>query len=155
MHLRLPLPAVALAAVLAVSPVVLHAQDAAPPPPPETHYIGVTTFSAPFNAEGQKVMWWIDSVMVPGAKLDPSVLSYRIGRHIYGSSAGDIVIITEYADWASINADCEPCDAWFEERQPEEGTPEREAWDEAFQAFLKHFHGHQDEIYTSLVSRSK
>ena len=153
MHLRLPLPAVALAAVLAVSPVVLHAQDAAPPP--ETHYVGVTTFSAPFNAEGQKVMWWIDSVMVPGAKMNPAVLSYRVGRHIYGSSAGDIVTISEYADWASINANCEPCDAWFEQRQPAEGTPEREAWDEAFQAFLKYFHGHQDEIYTSLVSRSK
>jgi hypothetical protein len=153
MPLRLPLLAVALATVLAVSPVVLHAQDAAPPP--EIHYMAVTTFSAPFNAEGQKVGWWIDSVMAPGAKVDPNVLSYRVGTHIYGSSAGDIIITTEYADWTSINADCEPCDAWFEERQPEEGTPEREAWDEAQAAFFKYFHGHQDEIYTVQMDRAK
>ncbi|NNG17813.1 MAG: hypothetical protein HKM89_15165 [Gemmatimonadales bacterium] len=153
MHLRLSLPAVALAAGLAVSPVVLHAQDEAPPP--EIHYMTVAKFSAPYSDAGQKVMWWIDSVMVPSAKMNPHVLSTRVGTHIYGSSGGDIVMMTEYADWNAINADCEPCDAWFEERQPEEGTPEREAWDEAQAAFFKYFTGHQDEIYSVNMNRAK
>lgn len=154
MHLRLPSLAVALAAAFAVSPVVLHAQDADAAPPANT-FITVTSFSAPFNDEGQKVLWWVDSVMVPSSKMNPNVLHLRVGTHNWGSSAGDIVMIAEYADWNAINADCEPCNAWFEERQPAEGTPEREAWDEAQAAFLKHYHGHQDEIYFALTSRSK
>jgi hypothetical protein len=152
MHLRASLTGVALAAALAMLPATVLAQDAAPP---ENTFITVTTFSAPFNDEGQKVAWWIDSVMVPGAKMNPNVLHFRVGGHNWGSSAGDIVMISEYADWNAINADCEACDEWFENRQPAEGTPEREAWDEAQAAFLKHYHGHQDEIYFAQTSRSK
>ena len=151
MHLRVSLSGVALAAALAVLPATVQAQDAAP----ENTYITVTTFSAPYTSEGQKVAWWIDSVMVPSAKMNPNVLHYRVGGHNYGSSAGDIVMIAEYADWNAINADCEPCNAWFEERQPEEGTPERKAWDEAQATFFKYYHGHQDEIYLAQSSRSK
>ncbi len=99
--------------------------------------------------------WWIDSVAVPSAKMDPNVVSYYVGGHNYGSSAGDIVMIAEYADWNAINADCAACTAWFEKRQPAEGTPERTAWNEAQAAFFKHNHGHSDEIYAVQPSRSK
>lgn len=143
---------VALAAALVAFPATAHGQAAAPP---ATHYVTVTTFSAPFNDEGGKVMWWIDSVMVPLAKMDPNVLHMRVGGHIWGSSAGDIIMIAEYADWNAVNADCAACDAWLEKRRPAEGTPEREAWNEAQATFLKYYHGHHDEIYASQVSRSK
>ena len=151
MHLRVSLSGVALAAALAVLPGTVQAQDAAP----ANTYITVTTFSAPFTSEGQKVMWWVDSVMVPNAKMNPAVIGFRVGTHNYGSSAGDIVMMAEYADWASINADCAACDEWFENRRPAEGTPEREAWNEAQATFFKYYHGHQDEIYVSQVARSK
>lgn len=142
----------AFVGILVALPAALPAQEAEP----EIHYLAVTTFHVPFNAQDQeKVNWWIDSVMVPTANMNPHVLSARIGNHIYGSSGGDIILITEFADWNAINADCEPCNTWFESRQPAEGTPEREAWDEAQATFLKYFTGHHDEIYTTNMSRAK
>ena len=152
MRLKVSLTGAALATALLVLPAAVQAQAAAAPQP---HYVTVTTFSAPYDAEGQKVWWWIDSVMVPSAKMDPNVVRYYVGGHNYGSSAGDIVMIAEYANWTAINADCAACTAWFEKRQPAEGTPERTAWNEAQAAFFKHYFGHSDEIYAVQPSRSK
>ena len=152
MRSRLPFIGVALAFTLVALPATIQAQAAAAPQP---HYVTVTTFSAPYDAEGQKVWWWIDSVMVPSTKMDPNVVRYSVGGHNYGSSAGDIVMIAEYANWTAINADCAACTAWFEKRQPAEGTPERTAWNEAQAAFFKHYFGHQDEIYAVQPGRSK
>jgi hypothetical protein len=151
MRLKVSLSGVALATALLVLPAAVQAQAAAP----ATHYVTVTKFSAPFSAEGQKVWWWIDSVMVPSAKMNPNVVRYSVGGHNYGSSAGDIVMIAEYANWTAINADCAACSEWFEKRQPAEGTPERTAWNEAQAAFFKHYFGHSDEIYAVQSSRSK
>ena len=92
---------------------------------------------------------------IPSAKMNPNVVHYSVGGHNWGSSAGDIVIIAEYANWNAIDADCAACIEWFEKRQPAEGTPERTAWDEAQAAFFKHYFGHSDEIYAVLDSRSK
>lgn len=142
-----------LACTLTLTPASLVGQEAEMEP--VTHYLAVTTFHVPYNDDQDKVSWWIDSVMVPNAKMNPNVLSFRVGNHIYGSSGGDVILLTEYADWPAINADCEPCNAWFENRQPAEGTPEREAWDEAQAMFFKYFSGHDDEIYAVNMSRAK
>jgi len=152
MRLKVSLTGAALATALLVLPAAVQAQAA---PAPSNHYVTVTKFSAPFSAEGQKVWWWIDSVMVPSAKMDPNIVHYSVGGHNYGSSAGDIVMIAEYANWTAINADCAACDEWFEKRTPAEGTPERTAWNEAQAAFFKHYFGHSDEIYAVRNSRSK
>lgn len=137
---------------ISITPGAVHAQEEAPP----THYLSVTTFQVPYDADArQTVNWWIDSVMVPTAKMNPSVRSYRVANHIYGARGGDIVIVTEYADWNAINADCEPCSTWFQNRQPAEGTPEREAWNAAQAMFFKYFTGHHDEVYVFNMSRAK
>jgi hypothetical protein len=132
----------------------LHAQ--AEEEPEEIHYITVTTFKVPLGEASQKVSMWIDSVMVPLAHLNPNVLSYRIGRHYWGSSAGDFVIISEWASWEAIAAPCgEPCETWTAENEPVDGTPRAETWDEMFATFLKYYSGHRDEVYAVPMSRAK
>jgi hypothetical protein len=122
----------------------------------ELHYITVTTFKVPLGEVGQQVGMWIDSVMVPLARLNPNVFSYRVGRHYWGSSAGDYVIITEWASWEAIAAPCgEPCDTWTAETEPEEGTPRAEMWDKIYAMFMKYYSGHRDEIYAVPMSRAK
>ena len=91
-------------------------------------------------------MNWVRDVMVPLTKLNDAVVSYRVANHAYGTG-GQVVFITEYASWDAINAPCEPCNAAFEEMRPEEGTPEREVWDENLAAFLAAYSHHQDETY--------
>ncbi len=149
--LRWPVAA-ALVAVLMVPSAGLQAQAA----DTTTHYLAVTTFHVPFvTKDQQQVSWWIDSVMVPSTKMNPHVLSSRVGAHIYGSRGGDVILVTEYASWSAINAPCEPCMTWFQGRTPAEGTPARKAWDEAQATFLKYFTGHHDEIYAVDTRRSK
>ena len=97
----------------------------------------------------------IDEVWAPSAKMDPNVLSFRVATHNWGSNSNQAVMIYEYADFASINADCEPCDTWYDSQQPAEGTPEREEWDEREETFFKAYAGHSDEIYATNMSRAK
>jgi hypothetical protein len=61
-----------LAAALVVPAHVPHAQADAPNGP---HYITVTTFDVPIGEASQQVNQWIDSVMVPLARLNPNVLA--------------------------------------------------------------------------------
>ncbi len=123
---------------------------------PELHYMTVTTFSVPLGEAGQDVMMWVDSVMVPLNRLNPNVLSFRVGRHAWGSDSGHVIMIAEYADWDAIEADCgAPCENWMEANQPEEGTPEADEWDKVQATFLKYYTGHKDDIYVVPVSRSK
>ena len=88
-------------------------------------------------------------------KVDPNILSYRVATHNWGANSKDIVIMAEYDEWADIEADCPACDAWFEENQPEEETPEREEWDAMAETFFKYFSGHKDEIYATNMNRAK
>ncbi|UCF20425.1 MAG: hypothetical protein JSU87_03185 [Gemmatimonadota bacterium] len=145
--------AAAVAVMMSVSPKAMSAQETSEP---AFHYITVTTFNVPLGQEGSGVMMWVDSVMVPLAKLNSNVLSYHVGRHNWGSSGGQVVIISEYPSWAAIEADCgEPCAQWMQETQPEEGTPRAEQWDKIQATFLKYYTGHSDEIYAVPNSRSK
>lgn len=146
--------ATSLALAISLAPKSVQAQAGAQDP--EFHYLTVTTFDVPLGADGQQVMMWIDSVMVPLAQLDPNVLSYRVGRHNWGSSAGQVIIVTEFASWEAIGADCgEPCETWTAENQPAEGTPEAEKWDAIQATFQKYYTGHRDEIYFLNMNRSK
>lgn len=122
---------------------------------PEFNYITVTRIRLPATQERQKAMEWVDQVMAPQAKNNPNVLWYRVATHNWGSDSRDVVIIAEYDEWADIEAECEPCQAWFEANQPAEGTPEREEWDAMAEAFFDYFSGHRDEIYLTNMSRAK
>jgi hypothetical protein len=144
----------AAVAMLLVTPPTVFAQEEAEPEP-VFHYVTVTTWDFPGGEQGQKAMDWVEKVQMPLTRMNPNVLSSRFARHIWGSNSAQAVQIVEYADWAAINADCEPCDAWFEEQQPEEGTPEREEWDAMAQAFFQGYLGHHDEIYLADMDYAK
>lgn len=125
--------------------------------PPETRVITITTFHVPPGEDGQKVMRFIDRVIAPQARNNPNVLSYRVAQHFWGSNSSEAKIIAEYADWASVEAPCgAPCEEWSEENIPEEGTPEREEFDELSQAWQRaFFQGHSDEVYSVNMNRAK
>jgi hypothetical protein len=114
--------------------------------PPTLHYITTSTFHLQYGGSRPAAMNYITDVMVPLAKMNDAVVSYRVAQHMYGTG-GQVVFITEYASWDAINATCEPCNAAFEEMTPAEGTPERVEWDENLAAFLKAYSHHQDETY--------
>ena len=149
------LPALALALVL-LAPTVAVAQDDGQAP--EIRVLQITTFYAPQGEERQKMMQFINRVIAPQARNNVHVLSYRVATHFYGANSTEIKLITEYPDWESVAAPCgEPCQTWAEENIPEEGTPEREEFDEQQAAWLKLFlaGGHSDEIYNINMSRAK
>lgn len=122
---------------------------------PEIRYLTTSQFKVPFGEDRAAVMWWVDSVTVPTANMNPAVLWSRVATHIWGSDSRDVVFMTEYSSWADINAPCEVCNEWFDERQPEEGTPEREEWDANLAMFLKYNSGHKDQIFTINMDRAK
>ena len=145
---------IAGAAVLLITPLAAFAQEEEEAEP-VIHYLTVTTFDAPGGDEGALVREWFETIGAPLAKLNPNVLSYRVAIHNWGANSAQVVIIAEYADWAAIEGDCAECDAYFEEMQPEEGTPEREEWDAIGSAFFKAYRGHSDEIYTVNMDLAK
>ena len=143
------------AAILVMNPLAAFAQEQEEPEP-EIHYITATVFDVPSGEKGQKVWEYIESVIVPLNQLDPNVLHSSVLTHNWGSNSAEVVLVAEYADWAAIEASCgEPCRAWFEENQPEEGTPEREEWDAMAQAFSRAYNGHRDEIYEKSMDWAK
>lgn len=144
---------VVLAGSLLTAPSVALAQD--DEEEPVIHYITTTTFDAPVGDDRAVVFEYIDEVWAPGTQMDPNVLWFRVATHNWGANSNSVVMITEYADFASINAVCEPCDEWYDSQEPEEGTPEREAWDEREATFFAAYAGHADEIYTTNMSRAK
>jgi hypothetical protein len=124
------------AVILAMTPSASFAQEDEASEP-EIHYVTATVFEVPPGEEGQKVMAFIDAVWVPIAKVNPNVLHSSVLVHNWGSNSAEVVLAFEYADWAAIEAYCHECDAWDEENEPEEGTPERVEWDAMFAAFFK------------------
>lgn len=125
---------------------------------PEIRVLQVTTFHAPQGEERQRMMQFIDRVIAPQARNNPHVLSYRVATHLYGSNSTEIKLISEYADWESVEAPCgEPCQAWAEENIPEEGTPGWEEFDAQRAAWFNLYlsAGHSDEIYSVNMGRAK
>lgn len=149
----MPLLGLLAAAVIPTAALAQESEET----PPEVRVLTVTTFQLPAGEEGQKVMQFIDRVIAPQARNNPNVLSYRVAQHYWGSNSSELKLISEYADWASVEAPCgPPCETWAEANIPEEGTPEREEFDEQAQAWQQAFFaGHVDEIYTVNMSRAK
>ncbi len=123
------------AAALTLAPAPVLAQD--DEEEPDINYITVTYIKMPATQDRQKAMQWIDQVMAPVAKLDSNVLWYRVATHNWGGNSKDVVIMAEYDEWADLEADCPACEAWFDENQPAEDTPEREEWDAMAETFFK------------------
>ncbi|HEV2130879.1 MAG TPA: hypothetical protein VGR27_07245 [Longimicrobiaceae bacterium] len=97
----------------------------------------------------------IDTVMVPMTRMNPNVLSFRVAMHAWGANSSDILFISDYPNWAAIDAACQPCEQWFQAQQPREGTPERARWDAMGAALQRAYAGHSDEIYAAPMGRAK
>jgi len=140
-------------ATLAAAPT-LHAQ-AAPQAPADFRVLTVSSFRVPLGEDRGKVMDFMEKWMVPPTKVNPNVLSYRIGQHWYGANSSDVVIVAEYPNWASMTAPCQPCQEWNRANMPAQGTPERQAFSEAQALFLKYYSTHADQIFQVPNSMAK
>lgn len=135
-------------------PTALLAQ-AAQQPPSETRFVTVSSFRVPIGPDRTTVLQYMEKWMVPPARMDQNVLSYRVGFHNWGSNASDMVIIAEYLTWPAINADCAPCTKWLEDSRPKEGTPERKTYDDQLAVFQKYYATHADQIYAADMRLAK
>jgi hypothetical protein len=146
---RLIAPALVLAALCMPAAASAQAQ-------PEVRYLTVSKFQMPADSMQRRlVMLNIDSVMVPYARMDPNVLSYRVLTHNWGADSDDILIVAEYGSWSAIEAVCDACNTWVTSKTPAAGTQERARWDAMGDAFARAYAGHADEIYASPVRRIK
>ncbi len=123
---------------------------------PVTRVVTVTSFSLPFQHR-ETVIPWMQKYFLPGQQLNPAAITTRVLFHNWGSDAADVVLVTEYASWADIEADCgQPCDDYDEANpEPEEGEEGYEAYEEAADLFTKYFSRHRDEIYVAPMDMAK
>jgi hypothetical protein len=156
MRLSPRMSATALFVAAACAPAIGNAQTPAQASQPEVRYVTVSKFALPQDTMQRRlVMMVIDSVLVPQARMDPNVLSYRVLTHNWGADSNDMLIMAEYLTWAAIEAPCAACDAWLESKTPAAGTPERTRWDAMGAAFQRAYQGHSDEIYSTQMRRAK
>lgn len=147
--------ALALIATLALAATPAFAQDDEDEGP-ANRVVSVTTFELPYHHRS-KVIPWMQEYFVPGAQLNPNVITSRVLFHLYGDHGSQIVFLSEYADWADIDADCgAPCEEYFEAHPfPEEGDEGYEEFAEAQELFNKYYSHHKDMIYTSTSNWAK
>ncbi|MFQ5890552.1 MAG: hypothetical protein ACE5JR_10940 [Gemmatimonadota bacterium] len=123
---------------------------------PGTRIVSVTSFDVPFGERGTVFPWMVE-YFLPNFQLNPKVLNFRVLFHNWGSNAAAVALVAEYAEFADIAAECgEPCEEYREAHPvPEEGTPEREEYDEGQAAFNKRYAYHRDEIYVAPMITAK
>ncbi len=83
-------------------------------------------------------------------KKNPHILSQRVMQHFYGNNNHDVVIVTEYKDWAAIDAASNMDTELFEKYWKDEAS--RRQYNRAFN---KYFSGHSDEIYSERTKLRK
>lgn len=83
-------------------------------------------------------------------KKNPLVISQRVVQHFYGSNNHDVVFITEYKDWASIDAAGDKDTELFEKYWKDDAS--RRQFN---RAYGKYFTGHSDEIYSERTKLRK
>lgn len=123
---------------------------------PGTRVVTVTTFQVPF-ADRPQLFPWILEYFAPGIQLNPNVIGFRMLFHNWGSDASQVIMVSEYEDFADIEAECgQPCDDYFEQHPvPEEGEEGYEEYQEGQALFNKYYSHHRDEIYTSPMAVAK
>jgi hypothetical protein len=138
------------------APQFVVAQDGDDDEAPETAVVTMSKFKVPFGEDRGKVMEFIERVTAPAARLNPNVLGFYVLTHNYGADSRDVILVRVYDDFSKIEAPCgEPCETWFEENFPEEGTPERDEIDALGEVFGKYYARHSDEILTSHLDLAK
>lgn len=83
-------------------------------------------------------------------KKNPHILSQRALQHLYGNDNRDLVWVTEYKDWASVDAASKMDTELFEKSWKDEASRRQ------FNRMLnKYFGGHSDEIYSERTKLKK
>lgn len=115
---------------------------------PGGRYVTVTVFHVP-NYDRGKVFPWMEEYFLPGMQLNPNVRNFRVMWHNWGSDATEVLLVSEFDDWADIEAECgQPCDDYYDQHEaPEEGEEGWEEWSDAQRTFSKYYSKHRDEIY--------
>lgn len=108
------------------------------------HYYTVTTWKIDIPEDGSRAEFnqlmknFSDKVV----KNNDKVISEKVMFHISGSDMRDVVVITEYASWADIDAASITQNELMQSAWPDEG--ERSAF---MKSFFKYVVTHSDEIY--------
>lgn len=122
---------------------------------PETRVLTITAFHVPFGQKMGRFMEYADEYIVPPAAEDPHILMFRVATHFWGTTDVTVWLITEYASLTEMELSNDWQGEWYEQ-QYLEGTPEREAADEAFQEeFAAYFAQHEDQILNVNMNRAK
>lgn len=150
---KFPLAAICVGLLGLLFADVVRAQEEDEEPP--TRIVTVTSFELPFT-EREKVFPWMEEYFLPGIQLNPNVRNFRMMVHFWGSDAAQVILVSEYDDWAAIDAECgAPCEEYFDAHpEPEEGDEGFEEFDDAAQTFGKYYAKHRDEIYTAFMNQS-
>jgi hypothetical protein len=136
--------------VLAAPVQAQEAQEA-----PETRVLTMTAFHVPFGQKMAGFMEFADEYMVPPAAEDPYILMFRVATHYWGTTDVTVWLMTEYASLTDMELSNDWQSEWYEQQYPE-GTPEREAADEAFQKeYISYFAVHEDHILNVNMNRAK
>lgn len=123
--------------------------------PPETRVLTITAFHVPFGQKMIRFMDYAEQYLVPPAAEDPHILMFRVATHSWGTTDVTVWLITEYGSLTEMDLSNGWQNEWFEQHYPE-GTPEREAADEAFEKELApYFARHEDEILNVNMNRAK
>ena len=116
------------------------------------HYYTVTTWkisipeggsNTEFNALAKE---WYDKVTSKNDK----IISEKVLRHGYGNDMRDWVYITEYANWADIDAAAE-----VQNKLVDEGWTNKDERKKFFDTFWKYVDTHSDEILQELPDLRK
>lgn len=83
-------------------------------------------------------------------KKNPNILSQRVMQHFWGHNNHDMVVVTEYKDWASIDAADKMDTKLFEEYWKDDAS--RRQYNRTLN---KYFTGHSDEIYSERTKLRK
>jgi hypothetical protein len=146
---------VCLAAIAAAALFATSSAQAQEPPPPPTRVTAVTTVEVPFGDDRQKFISFLEEYFLPGYQLNPKVKNFRMLNHNWGSNAEQILLVAEYDTFADIEAECTPCDEYFEQHEaPEEGEDGYEAYQDKLEVFNKYYAKHSDEIYSANMNRA-
>jgi hypothetical protein len=112
-------------------------------------------FEAPYGDERTKLVSFLEEYFLPGYQLNPKVKNFRMLNHNWGSNGAQILLVAEYETFADIEAECTPCDEYFEQHEaPEEGEDGYEAYQDKLEVFNKYYSKHSDEIYSSNMNRA-
>ena len=121
----------------------------------ETRVLTMTSFHVPFGQKMAGFMEYADEYIVPPASADPHILMFRVATHFWGTTDATVWLITEYASLTEMELSNDWQGEWFDQEYPD-GTPEREAADEAFQKeFIPYFAHHEDQILNVNMNRAK